>query len=202
MKIMTMLCILNAAALMACDSPTTPDPPVPQDRGNADLLDSADPTATIQVRQAQTATGSGELVPITFAVEQVSHGINFPIGWCNEAAGVVRASAPGTGKGTHVGRFEMAQTLCLNTVTGAVTDGFATVISANGDEVYYTFEGEAVVGSSPPMHHLTYTVVGGTGRFASAEGELDCWPVHVTPTAWTDTGTGWLRYAPSGRSER
>ena len=81
------------------------------------------------------------------------------------------ASAPGSGTATHIGRFRVEQTVCLNLATGVMTDGEATLIAANGDELYGTWNGTPVPGLTLPTWQLSYVITGGTGRFARAEGE-------------------------------
>jgi len=184
------LLLLGAAvaSLLACDS-------------TSDIA-AVDAAADFAVRPSPAAAEVTASMPDAFAVKQVSEGTGQPIGWCDEAAGVVRDADPGTGTGTHIGRFAIDQTMCVNTVTGAVTDGAATVITANGDEIYMTVEGQAVPGSTPPAFDLAYRVVGGTGRFANAEGAIFARVVQTSPTDWTATSTGWFRYSASDRSER
>lgn len=151
---------------------------------------------------APAANGADKAPPTAHRFTQTSRGTTQPIGWCDEAAGVASIEAPGSGTGSLDGRFETYQTMCVDMVTGAVTDGASTVITANGDEISFTFAGEAVPGTTLPTWDLAYRVVGGTGRFANAEGEGDMRVVNPSPSTWVSTGTGWLRYSASDRSHR
>jgi hypothetical protein len=67
-----------------------------------------------------------------------------------------------TGRGTHLGRFTMDETLCLDLDTFEFfVDG--TIFAANGDELNFS-----VGGIFPQSSGWVFE--GGTGRFASAEG--------------------------------
>ena len=188
MKITFLLFATLTVFLAACESDSNPV-----------AVDPAPDPAGLQV---QAVTRTRELVPVTFAVKQVSRGSGQLIGWCDEAAGVVRTTAPGIGTGSHIGRFEIDQAMCVNTVTGAVTDGAGTVTAANGDELYFAFEGQALPGLTLPVYDLFYTFAGGTGRFTSADGEIQAHVVYTSPSTWKATSNGWLRYAASDRSDR
>lgn len=108
----------------------------------------------------------------------------------NCTAGVV-VEAQGTGTSTHIGRFEVALTWCLNTSTGAISDAAATVTSANGDRVQLTGAGQAV--SSDELA-FAFDIVGGTGRFTGASGQLDISAILGAAGTWTSSGTGWMSY--------
>jgi hypothetical protein len=135
-------------------------------------------------------------------VNQVSSGEANPVGWCNQAAGIVLTSAPGVGTATHIGRYEVEQTQCVDTTTGLITLGEATLIAANGDDIFMSYDGSLVPGLTPPTYDLSYVVTGGTGRFASAEGEFEIRVVFTSQTTWVSTGGGWMTYTASDRSEK
>jgi hypothetical protein len=146
--------------------------------------------ATAVVSQAQG------VAPVV-SLKQTSSGQLISSGSCG--AGVLLVSVPGTGVASHIGRFEIDQTNCLNGTTGAVTNGVATLVAANGDEVHMTYDGQTVA-LAPQTLDLDYVITGGTGRFASAEGALDMRVILTSPTTWTSTGSGWIQYAASDRS--
>ena len=69
-----------------------------------------------------------------------------------------------TGTGTHLGRFELYETLCLDPFLGGFfVDG--KLVAANDDELYFRVDG-----TFPPLESSGWVFQGGTGRFASAEG--------------------------------
>lgn len=126
-----------------------------------------------------------------------------PIGWCDEAAGVLRFLVTGTGVISHVGRVTTEQVGCRSMVTGAVTGVEATFVAANGDQLYATASGQAVdpttmIGAIDAV----YTVTGGTGRFIGAEGSVDVVITMISETDWTATGSGWISYEANNRSNR
>ena len=69
-----------------------------------------------------------------------------------------------TGTGTHLGRFALYETLCLDPVSGVFFVD-ATLVAANGDELYFRVDG-----TFPPLESSGWVFQGGTGRFVSAEG--------------------------------
>lgn len=77
------------------------------------------------------------------------------------------------GNATHLGRFTVVASQCLDPATGAITKGEAVFTAANGDQVFATQSGQ--VSGSPPVlaFELDYTITGGTGRFAGASGSIN-----------------------------
>jgi hypothetical protein len=94
---------------------------------------AADPPERSGVLRSHVTAQPGEIMPGAFSVTQKSRGGGEFIGWCDEAAGVVLSTAPGTGTASHIGRFDILQTMCVNLLTGAVAEGAGTLIAANGD---------------------------------------------------------------------
>lgn len=81
----------------------------------------------------------------------------------------------GSGNATHLGLFTSSG--CTATTGGTfplfefVSAGVAT--AANGDQVSFTITGSTNILNDPCVATGTLTVVGGTGRFAGATGEID-----------------------------
>jgi hypothetical protein len=176
--------VLAVATLAACESATAPSTAVDQSNRAAVLSGSASGAAAVSIE---------------LKTKQVSSGETLVIGWCDQAGGVLLTAAPGTGTATHIGRFEVQQTQCVNPTTGAATDGVATLTAANGDEIYMTYDGQFVPGE-PPTADLFYTVTGGTGRFTHAQGEIEVRVIFTSPSTWVATGSGWISYSASDRS--
>ena len=152
-----------------------------------------------QMPAAAVVPQSQGVAPVVLNTWQTSSGVLTITGWCDQSAGIASVSAPGSGVARYMGHFEIQQSGCLNLATNAITNGEATLVAANGDEVHWTYEGEPVQ-AEPPTSDLHYVIVGGTGRFANAEGEMDIRVVFPTTTTWVSTGTGWMQYAASDRS--
>lgn len=159
----------------------------------AAACDTSTAPSILPERQAAAAT----MLPI----QQSSTGSMQIIGWCDQAAGIVLVAVPGSGTATHVGAFEVEQSNCANPATGMFTNGTATVVAANGDEIDMTYTGHTVTASGLPVYELAYVVTGGTGRFVNAEGELTVSVVYTSPTTWVSRGSGWITYQASDRSE-
>jgi hypothetical protein len=118
----------------------------------------------------------------------------------------------GEGEATHLGRFTVTFTFCVD-ATDLLDDGTLTagesapydngvgiIVTANGDELYMTAEG-AVLPSDDPDYdfefHEPFTFTGGTGRFenASGQGVNDGYVVQAedrTDHVWS----GWLTMVP------
>ena len=106
------------------------------------------------------------------------------------------ARMQGTGVATHLGFSTVEFTVCGMPVGGGnhvftpgPTMGVAT--AANGDELWFTdHHGTLTAGTNEIRVHST--IVGGTGRFANATGEMD--NVGYGVGGWTVEGSGWIRY--------
>lgn len=106
-------------------------------------------------------------------------------------------------KATHVGTSSLTQNGCVE-ISNAPAGPFqaigeATITSANGDEVHYTYEG--TVHPFPDFGaDVDVTIIGGTGRFAGASGGFSAsstgsvfeFPV-VYPFSGTISSVGSLR---------
>jgi hypothetical protein len=95
----------------------------------------------------------------------------------------------------RVGRFQTRQTGCPEPDAGRRTEGEALVFASGGDEIYLTYAGRVIPGVEPRTLELTYLAVGGTGRFARAEGEIVVSVVYASPTAFVGRGEGSIRCA-------
>ena len=78
----------------------------------------------------------------------------------------VEVTATGTGTSTHLGRFTRNEQLVLNPVAGTFT-GSIVFTAANGDELWCGVSGGF---TGPGIAEGTYSITGGTGRFAGASG--------------------------------
>jgi hypothetical protein len=72
----------------------------------------------------------------------------------------------GAGNATHLGLYEERGNATISD-TGAI-DGWATYTAANGDQLYATIAGQ--LNGRTGAITATVTYVGGTGRFADADG--------------------------------
>jgi hypothetical protein len=104
------------------------------------------------------------------------------------------------GVATHLGNFSGSGTNCteftLATDAVAIWDGIITIEAADGSTLtlqYTGGQGAPTAGTAEFSH--ADTVIGGTGRFAAAEGELTV-TGQIDFASLTVTGTisGWLSY--------
>ena len=94
---------------------------------------------------------------------------------------IVQVFTDGTGTGTHLGEFSFHQQAALNIVIATGT-GSTHWIAANGDTIDTTFTGFGGPTDAPPVcpglgevfFRITeiHTIIGGTGRFAGAQGSF------------------------------
>ena len=77
----------------------------------------------------------------------------------------------GEGTATHLGRFTVSISEVVNPATSTGTGTF-DLTAANGDQLFATTAGGEDAFIPPNVSHVTLvaTIVGGTGRFASATG--------------------------------
>jgi hypothetical protein len=76
---------------------------------------------------------------------------------------------------SHVGAFtgQATEQFIPTSATTFTFTGTATLVAANGDELFASFAGSAAVTSATTSTGTnTYTILGGTGRFAGASGTL------------------------------
>lgn len=81
----------------------------------------------------------------------------------------------GGGTATHIGKYDIVNSHCLNPATGALTNGTFVKTAANGDQLFGTYVGSASVIQPPApigIFAITGTVIftSGTGRFTGATG--------------------------------
>jgi hypothetical protein len=91
-----------------------------------------------------------------------THDVNFPINHIN---------LTGTGQATHVGRYayHMQAVLHIPTFTATQT---ATLTAADGSTLILEGTGQAVVDDNFAWVTETLDIIGGTGRFAGATGNV------------------------------
>jgi hypothetical protein len=104
-------------------------------------------------------------VPFRGTLQQVeSQDVHFPI---------LFAEASASGNATHLGRYTMSSEFQVNLLTLAGS-GFAEFIAANGDTLFTAVTGQASPTANPDALSIveTFTITGGTGRFAGATGSF------------------------------
>jgi hypothetical protein len=86
---------------------------------------------------------------------------------------ILHVTATGSGKATQLGQFTVSYRDDVNVETGAGT-GSAEFVAANGDSLFAEGSGQAAFTETPGVVKvvLSYTITGGTGRFANASGTL------------------------------
>ena len=104
-------------------------------------------------------------VPFKGTLQQVeSQDVHFPL---------LLAEASASGNATHLGRYTMTSEFQVNLGT-LVGSGFAEFIAANGDSLFTAVTGQGSATANPDALSIveTFTITGGTGRFAGATGSF------------------------------
>jgi hypothetical protein len=91
------------------------------------------------------------------------------------SAGTVVVTTTGNGLATQLGQYTFTQQVTVNLTDGTDT-GFVHFVAANGDSIEATIvgEGEPIATPDGIVFSITetYTITGGTGRFAGAQGSF------------------------------
>jgi len=89
------------------------------------------------------------------------------------ASGVMFVDATGVGNATHLGLFtyDLEAAVSLPSLSATAS---AALIAANGDMIFGEGVGQGTPTSTPGLISIveTYTITGGTGRFAGATGSF------------------------------
>jgi hypothetical protein len=168
------LLTLLAVSLAGCDGrpPTAP---------------GADPAAAAGRFEAAQAN---RVVP--FKEEYTASGTIAPSAAC--AAGTLQVALDGGGTASHVGRYSITNSHCLDLATGVFTNGTFVKTAANGDQLFGTYSGVGTVIVPPaPIGQFrvsgTLTFTGGTGRFAGLTGTASMSGVQTTDFSLPDFPT-------------
>ncbi len=174
-------CVLLTTLILGCDSVA---PSAQIDTGGTESTDSFAAKNTVKLVPFKgTLTGP---VPSNVDVPP------FPSVACppSDPPHTLILKVQGSLRGTlsHFGLSTVSNTHCgdikLFPNIIPLTDGKGVIRAANGDEVFYTYEGyidpSPVCGVSH-VFELTGTITGGTGRFAGASGEISWTGTQVQP---------------------
>jgi hypothetical protein len=140
-----------------------------------------DPPTSPGARSGAAPSEKRELLPYKDVYDAT--GTMAPSSNC--PAGNLLVSLEGGGNGTHVGRYTIVNSHCLDLATGVFTNGSFTKTAANGDQLFGTYSGTGTVIVPPaPVGRFavqgTLTFTGGTGRFAGASGSTSMEGTQVT----------------------
>jgi hypothetical protein len=88
--------------------------------------------------------------------------VNFPM---------MHGNGSGSGNSTHLGEYTLSYQVVVNLLTFSGT-GSTHFVAANGDSIYASGSGQSFATDIPTVRRIveTYTITGGTGRFANATG--------------------------------
>ena len=118
---------------------------------------------------------------------------------------LVPQGAVGTGHLSHLGKVEISGGSCNDYVNLEVTDGFGTYVAANGDYIEVEYSGSAVYNPVGPVLDGwgSAEIVGGTGRFEAAFGEIDfTFTTFLSDGSTLLDGDGWITYDAANRRNK
>jgi hypothetical protein len=138
------------------------------------LLIGCDQTSSVSPSTGSSPSGpiaEAQLVP--WKESYLASGTIAPDARCSSSQ--LLTVLEGGGTATHVGRYTIVNSHCVDPVSGALTDGRFSKTAANGDQLFGTYAGNSSVIQAPaPIGifavHGTLTYTGGTGRFAGVTG--------------------------------
>ena len=83
-------------------------------------------------------------------------------------------TATGSGEATHLGRYTVTYEVQVDLPSGTGTGLSAQYVAANGDRLFAEGSGQATPTEDPSVFVVveTFTITGGTGRFADATGNF------------------------------
>jgi hypothetical protein len=126
------------------------------------------PTGPSSTITAPSSTGS-----VVSVME--AHGSELPFRGTLQATETVAGALHrlnGTGEATHLGRFTLISEFTVIPPPVSTASGTATWTAANGDQIFTTIAGQAVITFPVAAIAETHTITGGNGRFAEAFGSF------------------------------
>jgi hypothetical protein len=138
------------------------------------ILMACDPASSVSPSVASSTNGAAAAArPVPWKEFYQASGTIAPDLSCTNFQ--LLTSLHGGGTATHVGKYTIENSHCVDPATGVLTDGSFIKTAANGDQLFGTYVGNssviqppAPVGVFAMTGTLTYT--GGTGRFAGVTG--------------------------------
>lgn len=137
------------------------------------------------------------------AARPISGRCELTVGPLPSAPPIIRQTDTGTCQLSHLGRTSFAGVLELNLVTGTQR-GERTLTAANGDVLRVVSVGTSTPSGPGVVSFVgTFTIVGGTGRFADATGQArGAGTANLATRTTSLTLDGWIAYDASNRSGR
>ena len=141
------------------------------------LLLACDQTASVSPSGGSTSIVAADLSgPRPWKESYQSSGTIAPATQCPSP--LLLESEAGSGTATHIGKYTIVNSHCVDPSTGALTVGRFVKTTANGDQLFGSYVGTATLVQPPAPIGIfqvsgTVTFTGGTGRFDGATGTSD-----------------------------
>ena len=116
-------------------------------------------------------------------------------GDCGEFSPPLQMVVEGTGIATHVGRLTVTNLTCVDEAGNFLSPIYGFIIGANGDEIHTMMGTPYPDLDNPPNIYYPYTIIGGTGRFDGATGDVMMHGItDFVNGTWTLSGDGEISY--------
>ena len=101
----------------------------------------------------------------------------------------------GEGNATHIGHYTVTNNYCIDGAGNPVTPILGFITAANGDQIFTTIADPStdIYLGEEGLMYFHYTILGGTGRFDGATGDLLMWGT-IYPDSWELEGEGTITY--------
>jgi hypothetical protein len=137
------------------------------------ILMGCDQTSSVSPSSGSIPRPAAAAGPVPWRESYQASGTIAPDARC--PAPQLLTTLEGGGTATHVGKYTIVNSHCVDPNTGALTAGSFTKTAANGDQLFGTYVGNSSVIQPPAPVGIfavtgTLTYTGGTGRFAGITG--------------------------------
>ena len=114
---------------------------------------------------------------------------------CGQFSPPLQMVVEGEGTATHLGLLSVVNLTCVDMDGNFLTPVYGFITAANGDEIHTQMGSPYPDLSNPPNIYFPYTIIGGTGRFDGATGNILMYGVaDFVAGTWTLSGEGEITY--------
>lgn len=140
---------------------------------------------------------NGKPVTKTLIIHDASGtmGVTINEEYCSDYTPSLQFFVEGEGHATHLGLFSVLNLACVDIYSNFLTPVYGFLTAANGDEVHTQMGFPYPDVNNPPNMYYPYTIIGGTGRFDGATGNILMYGiVDYNFGTWEFTGEGEITY--------
>jgi hypothetical protein len=131
-------------------------------------------------------------------VFQWSSGIVYVVpnpDYCGDFSPPLQIVADGSGIASHLGLLSVINLACVDELGNFISPVYGFMTAANGDEIHSQMGAPYPDLDNPPNFYYPYTIIGGTGRFEGASGNVTMYGItDFVEGVWDLTGEGEITY--------